>query len=178
MSNLARSDNPKAISNLREPTSLSLSSPLYLSNNDSPHFTASPQPALSATALLQKAAQMGASSGSLLRGLGLAKTPSSSSLGKDQSFNINATTTAQWNQRVKQENQPVLDNLGLGLPCGSGSVTDVVMGPSTPFVGQPMTRDLLGLSIGGGGASRGGLSALVTSLGGNFDSPGDEGVHR
>ncbi|BAT77780.1 hypothetical protein LR48_Vigan09g023200 [Vigna angularis] len=172
MSNLARSDSPNAITNMRETTSLSLSSPLYLSNNDPSHFAASPQPALSATALLQKAAQMGASSASLLRGLGLATT-SPSSLGKDEVFNISATTTAQWNGQVKQENQPVVDNLGLGLPCGS----DVMMGPSTPFVGQPMTRDLLGLSIGGG-ASRGGLSALVTSFGGNFDSAGDGGVHR
>ncbi|XP_027905427.1 zinc finger protein GAI-ASSOCIATED FACTOR 1-like [Vigna unguiculata] len=171
MSSLARSDNPNAITNLREPTSLSLSSPLYLSNNDPSHFTAS-QPALSATALLQKAAQMGASSASLLRGLGLATT-SPSSMGKDEGFNMNATATAQWNGQVKQENQPVVDNLGLGLPCGS----DVMLGPSTPFVGQPVTRDLLGLSIGGG-ASRGGLSALVTSFGGNFDSPGDGGVHR
>lgn len=115
---------------------------------------------------------MGASSASLLRGLGLATT-SPSSMGKDEGFNMNATATAQWNGQVKQENQPVVDNLGLGLPCGS----DVMLGPSTPFVGQPVTRDLLGLSIGGG-ASRGGLSALVTSFGGNFDSPGDGGVHR
>ncbi|CAJ1973322.1 unnamed protein product [Sphenostylis stenocarpa] len=177
MSNLARSDNPNAISNLIEPTSLSLSSPLYLSNNDSPHFTTSPQPALSATALLQKAAQMGASNASLLRGLGLATTSSSSSFGKDEDFNIKATTAAQWNGQVKQENQPVVDNLGLGLHGGSGSVTDVMMDPSIPFVGQPMTRDLLGLGIGGG-ASRGGLSALLTSFGGNFDSPGDGGVHQ
>jgi len=178
MSNLARSDNPNAITSLREPISLSLSSPLYLSNNDPSHFTPSPQPALSATALLQKAAQMGASSASLLRGLGLTTTsPPSSSLGKDEAFKVNATTTAQWNGQVKQENQPVLENLGLGLPCGSGTVTDVIMDPSTPFVGQPMTRDLLGLSIGGG-ASRGGLSALVKSFGGNFDSPGDGGVRR
>lgn len=121
---------------------------------------------------------MGASNASLLRGLGLATTTSSSSsFGKDEGFNINATTTLQWNGQVKQENHPVVDNLGLGLLCGSGSVPDVMMAPSTPFVGQPMTRDLLGLSIGGGG-SRGGLSALLTSFGGNFDSPGEGGVHR
>ncbi|RDX99990.1 Protein indeterminate-domain 1 [Mucuna pruriens] len=154
ISRLARTDYPN---NMREPTSLSLSTPLYLSNNDPPHYTASPQqPALSATALLQKAAQMGSSNASLLRGLGLATTSSSSSF-------------------VKQENHPVVDSLGLGLPCGSGDVTDAMMGSSPSFVGQPMTRDLLGLSIGGG-ASRGGLSALLTSFGGNFDSSAEGGV--
>nr|KYP64574.1 Zinc finger protein MAGPIE [Cajanus cajan] len=164
------------MSNLECPntTSLSLSTPLYLSNNDPPQYTASPQPALSATALLQKAAQMGASNASLLRGLGLATTSLSSSFGKDEGVNTSAATSLQWNGQVKQENEP----LGLGLPCGSGGVTDVMMGPSAPFVGQPMTRDLLGLSIGGG-ASRGGLSALLSSFGGNFDaSPGEGGVHH
>ncbi|RZC14812.1 Protein indeterminate-domain 2 [Glycine soja] len=48
ISNLARSQNPNTI--MRESTSLSLSTPLYLSNNDPLHYTASPQPALSATA--------------------------------------------------------------------------------------------------------------------------------
>lgn len=117
---------------------------------------------------------MGASNASLLRGLGLATTSSSSSFGKDEGVNTSAATSLQWNGQVKQENEP----LGLGLPCGSGGVTDVMMGPSAPFVGQPMTRDLLGLSIGGG-ASRGGLSALLSSFGGNFDSsPGEGGVHH
>lgn len=117
-----------------------------------------------------------ASNTSLLRGLGLATPPS---FVKDDSVNINATTTMQWNGQVKQENHSVVDNLGLGLPSGSGGVTDVMMGPSSPFVGQPMTRDLLGLSIGGGASSRGGLSALLTSFGGNFDSSsGEGGLHR
>ncbi|XP_061370681.1 zinc finger protein GAI-ASSOCIATED FACTOR 1-like [Gastrolobium bilobum] len=167
MSSLACSDCPTSISTI-EPTSLSLSTSLYLSNNeqslfpdqhDLRHYTA-PQPALSATALLQKAAQMGASNASLLRGLGLTTT---SFFGKDD------TTTTQWNGYVKQEAD---DNLGLGLPCGNEGV---MMGSSPPFVGQPMTRDLLGLSIGVG-ASRGGLSALLTPFEGNLDSSGDRGV--
>ncbi|XP_027355987.1 zinc finger protein ENHYDROUS-like isoform X2 [Abrus precatorius] len=164
MSSMAHPECPNSMSSMTEPTSLSLSTPLYLSNNDPPLFTASPQPALSATALLQKAAQMGASNASLLRGLGLA---ASFSVGKDDSV---GTPTIQWNGQVKQENHPVVDNLGLGLPCGNGGV----MGPSSSFVGPPMTRDLLGLSIGDG-ASRGGLSALLTSFGGNFDSSGEGG---
>ncbi|KAJ1384934.1 Zinc finger C2H2-type [Sesbania bispinosa] len=169
MSSLVRSDCP-----VIEPTSLSLSSPLYLSNNIDPslfpdqhdprHYHAPPQPAaLSATALLQKAAQMGASNSSLLRGLGLATAPVS--CGKDNSV--------QWNGlvHVKQENPSEADNhLGLGLPCGNGCLVDGMMGSS----GQPMTRDLLGLSMGSGG----GLTALLTSFGGNLDSSGDGGVRQ
>lgn len=59
--------------------------------------------------------------------------------------------------------------LGLGLqPGGNSGLTDFLMGPSLTFGSQPMTRDLLGLSIGGGGgASTSGLSALLNSFGGS-----------
>lgn len=158
MSSLPHSDIPTSFS-IAEPTTLSLFTPLYLSNNNSndhpfPHYnTASPQPVLSATALLQKAAQVGSSSSnaSLLRALGL----------KDNSVSINSTTTDQWNSHghVKQENEPVADYLGLGLPCGNE-----LRGSSN----QPMTRDLLGLSMGLGREDDD-LSALLTSFGGNLD---------
>ncbi|KAI4316799.1 hypothetical protein L6164_024743 [Bauhinia variegata] len=161
---LARSDCPTTLSSISavEPISLSLSTSLYLSTKDSSLFTdqqkqnppqhsASPQPALSATALLQKAAQMGAtaSNASFLRDLGLATASSSG-------------TAKHWNSHVK------LDNSVLGLRLGSAgnaSFSDM------RFASQPMTRDLLGLSTGGsaGGATRGGLSALHTSFGGSFD---------
>jgi hypothetical protein len=125
---------------------------------------------MSATALLQKAAQMGstASNASLLRGLGLAAPPPSSS-GQD-------STAMQWNGHGRAaENTLVTDGLGLRLPSGG----------SSGLMGQPMTRDLLGLGIGGGsgGASTRGLSALLNSFGGGFDvayggggdsSPGDD----
>ncbi|KAL4300757.1 hypothetical protein HN51_052165 [Arachis hypogaea] len=170
--------------NVTAATSLSLSVPLYLSNNvNDPrhHYTACPQPsttaALSATALLQKAAQMGAASSntSLLRGLGLA-TSSTGYHPQDESGIENPIM--QWNMssHVKQENPSLADhNLGLGLPCGDPGFADVMMGS------PPMTRDLLGLGIGGNGGdnvSRGGLSALLTSFGGNFDSSGDAGGVR
>ncbi|XP_062101110.1 zinc finger protein GAI-ASSOCIATED FACTOR 1-like [Humulus lupulus] len=169
-----------------EPTSLSLSTSLYLSNNggsslyqtqDQPehrNFSSSPlqPPAMSATALLQKAAQMGAaaSNASLLCSFGLTTSTSSSS-GKD-------SLATQWNStQIKPESvaSTVAAGLGLGLQSGGNSgLTDLVMGPSLTFGSQPMTRDLLGLSIGGGGgggggvgASTGGLSALLNSLGGS-----------
>lgn len=63
----------------------------------------------------------------------------------------------------------VAAGLGLGLQSGENSgLTDFVMGPALTFGSRPMTRDLLGLSIGGGsGASPGGLSALLNSFGGS-----------
>ncbi|KDP38479.1 hypothetical protein JCGZ_04404 [Jatropha curcas] len=138
-----------------EPPSLSLSSSLYLSNNaslfpeqDHRHYTPSPQPAMSATALLQKAAQMGAttSNASFLRGFGL--PVSSSSPGQDSNGN-------QWD--MKPDTHTVAAGLGLGLPSG-----DVMMASSQLFVNKPTTLDLLGLGIGAG-------SAFINSYGGSFN---------
>ncbi|EOY14712.1 hypothetical protein QUC31_000179 [Theobroma cacao] len=150
-----------------ERTSLSLSSPLYLSNNGSSiftgpehdhcHYAPSPQPAMSATALLQKAAQMGAaaSNPSLLRGLGLA---------------VSSTSTAGQDPNVKPESSSLTAGLGLGLPSnGSSNLTDHMMDPSSLFGNKPTTLDLLGLGMGDGGASSNGLSALLTSFGGGFN---------
>ncbi|KAL5558077.1 hypothetical protein UlMin_034288 [Ulmus minor] len=157
-----------------EPTSLSLSTSLYLSlnngsslfptpeNQDSRHYAPSPQPAaMSATALLQKAAQMGAaaSNAPLLCGFGLTTSSSSSA--------------AQKSQIKPESGAAVAAGLGLGLSSveNSGLTDYLVMGPSPTFGNPPMTRDLLGLSIGGGsGGSTGRLSALLNSFGGSgFD---------
>lgn len=178
---LSRSDCPPTHPPI-EPTSLSLSTSLYLSSNasslfptpnqDHLHYATSSQPVMSATALLQKAAQMGstASNASLLRGLGLAATTSSST-GQD-------STAMQWDGHRRAESTLGTDGLGLEHPPGGSSL-----------MGQPMTRDLLGMGIGGGGGggpSSRGLSALLTSFGGGFDvayegggggiggSPGDD----
>ncbi|XP_030483978.2 zinc finger protein GAI-ASSOCIATED FACTOR 1 [Cannabis sativa] len=171
-----------------EPTSLSLSTSLYLSSNggsslyqtqdqaEHRNFSPSPlqPPAMSATALLQKAAQMGASASnsSLLCSFGLTTSTSSASV-KD-------SLGTQWNStQIKPESgsSTLAAGLGLGLqPGGNSGLTDLVMGPSLTFASPPMTRDLLGLSIGGGsgvgggggvGASSSGLSALLNSLGGS-----------
>ncbi|GLU04408.1 hypothetical protein SLE2022_215580 [Rubroshorea leprosula] len=147
-----------------ERTSLSLSSPLYLSSNgsslfpapDNDHYQyAHPQPAMSATALLQKAAQMGAaaSNPSLLRGLGLT---------------VSSASATCLDTTVKMESDSMVDCLGLGLPSigSSGTFTDFMMGSSSLFVNKPTTLDLLGLGVGAGDASTTGLSALLNSFGG------------
>jgi hypothetical protein len=155
---LARSDYPTTMPTPRaiEPPSLSLSPSFYLSNNTSSlfsteqehyHYTPSPQPAMSATALLQKAAQMGAttSNPSFLRGLGLPRST-------NQDSNCN-----KWD--VKPENNTtVAAGLGLGLPS-----SDVMMGSSSLFGNKPATLDLLGLGMDAAS------SALLNSYSGGFN---------
>ncbi|KAA3474355.1 protein indeterminate-domain 2-like isoform X2 [Gossypium australe] len=115
-----------------------------------------PQPAMSATALLQKAAQMGATAtnASLLHGLGIASLSSSSAWGQRQ---------------VEPENTSVVAGLGLGLPRdGSSGLKELMMG--TPGFGpKQATLDFLGLGMAAGGSSNAGLSALITSIGGELD---------
>ncbi|CAA7019408.1 unnamed protein product [Microthlaspi erraticum] len=112
----------------------------------------SAQPAMSATALLQRAAQMGATSsgGSLLRGLGIVSStsPSMESI--------------------------VPHGLGLGLPCGgesSSGLKELMMGNSSVFGPKQTTLDFLGLgrAVGNGGGRGNGLSALVRGSGGGID---------
>lgn len=150
-----------------ERTSLSLSSPMYLSNINNIHdhhrchYAPSPvvQPAaMSATALLQKAAQMGAAASDpsvMLRGLGLAVSSS----------------TGQHPNIVKSENNSLTAGLGLGLIPSYGtpnSNSNSNSGLTNPmmFGNQPTTLDLLGLGMVDGLASpSNGLSALLTSFG-------------
>ncbi|KAK8673207.1 hypothetical protein V6N13_111556 [Hibiscus sabdariffa] len=121
-----------------------------------------PQPAMSATALLQKAAQMGAaaSNASLLRGLGVVSSSSSSA----------PQENLQWGQRqVDPSNASVAAGLGLELPCdGSSGLKELMMG--TPVFGPKQTTlDFLGLGVAASGSPNGGLTALITSIGGGLD---------
>ena len=131
---------------------------LYSTQHQTPSAAAAN---MSATALLQKAAQMGAaaSNAPLLCGFGLTTSSSSSA--------------AQKSQIKPESGAAVAAGLGLGLSSveNSGLTDYLVMGPSPTFGNPPMTRDLLGLSIGGGsGGSTGRLSALLNSFGGSgFD---------
>nr|XP_016482651.1 PREDICTED: protein indeterminate-domain 1-like isoform X3 [Nicotiana tabacum] len=154
-----------------EPMSLSLSSSFYLSANNGStlfqdhtghvqHYGSTTQPALSATALLQKAAQMGATSSnnSFLRGLGLA---------------MSSTSTSDNISRVKLENNVELPGLGIPLPSNgpSGQWTDLMMGPSHEsmmFGNKPPTLDFLGLGNDANVTSSNGFSALLSSMDGGF----------
>ncbi|PIN06973.1 hypothetical protein CDL12_20461 [Handroanthus impetiginosus] len=157
-----------------DPVSLSLSSSLYGASslfattpqNLEQHYASGPQPTLSATALLQKAAQMGATSSNslFLRGLGLA-VPSPSDP-QDNASTMASTTTStpsHWNG----ENN---FGLGLGLPSsGSPRFNELMMSSSTIFANKPTTLDFLGLGMGAGGATSGGFSAFLSSIGGGID---------
>lgn len=120
-----------------------------------------PQPAMSATALLQKAAQMGAATtnASLLRGFGIVSS-STPSGGKQE-----------WNGRHGEpEGVSLAAGLGLGLTYDGGSgLKELMMGTPSVFGPKHTTLDLLGLGMAAGGGSTSGLSALMTSIGGGLD---------
>ncbi|RDX95379.1 Protein indeterminate-domain 1 [Mucuna pruriens] len=130
-------------------------------------YTPSPQPAMSATALLQKAAQMGAAAtnASLLRGFGIVSSSSASASSSQQDG-------LQWGQQqLESESGSVPAGLGLGLPCDGGSgLKELMMGTPSMFgPKQHTTLDFLGLGMAAGGTAGGGLSALITSIGGGLD---------
>ncbi|GJN30588.1 hypothetical protein PR202_gb18903 [Eleusine coracana subsp. coracana] len=119
----------------------------------------SPSPHMSATALLQKAAQMGAtsSSSSFLRGLGLDHPE---------------TSLQQWSPRLETEAAPMLSaGLGLGLPYDSTGapvcLPELMMGQPPMFTAKPATLDFLGLGMSPTGASASrGFSAFIQPIGG------------
>ncbi|KAI7728773.1 hypothetical protein M8C21_028702 [Ambrosia artemisiifolia] len=136
-------------STAQEPVSLCLSttqgsSIFRTAGQDLRQYVPPPQPTMSATALLQKAAQMGASASgaSLLRGYGLERddTDGGASIG-----------------------------LGLGVGYdGRSGLQELMIG--TPVYGPKLaTLDFLGLGMAVGGGTTNGLSALMTSIGGNLD---------
>jgi hypothetical protein len=138
---------------------------------------------MSATALLQKAAQMGAtsSSSSFLRGLGLdvsSSSPGASSSGQQQhhqdamQVSLPDTSLPQWPPRLEPEPAPMLSaGLGLGLPYDSTGaqvcLPELMMGQSSLFSGKPATLDFLGLGMSptGAPASRG-LPAFIQPISG------------
>lgn len=173
---MAGSDQP-----VIDPVSLSLSSSMYggsslfpnVPPNPQPHYLSRPQPALSATALLQKAAQMGATSSnsSFLRGLGLALP--NPQLNISTMALASSSTPTHWNTAVKLEPNSLAAGLGLGLPSSDSSgFNELMMSSSALFGTKPATFDFLGLGVGASEASPGGFSAFLSSIGGGMNSFG------
>lgn len=154
-----------------EPISLCLamnqgSSIFGTASQDLRQYTPTPPPAMSATALLQKAAQMGAaaSNASLLRGLGLV---SSSPLAAQQE-------SLPWNHHHQRQVEPdglsIAAGLGLGLPCdGNSGLKELMRGNHSMFAPKHTTLDFLGLGMAAGGSPNSGLAALITSVGSGVD---------
>lgn len=118
---------------------------------------------MSATALLQKAAQMGAAatSASLLRDFGiLSSLPSS-----------RHEENLQWSQRqIESDSSSISAGLGIGLPLdGSSGLKELLMETSSIFGPKQPTLDFLGLGMAAGGSRSNGLSALITANGGGLD---------
>ncbi|KAJ0728555.1 putative transcription factor C2H2 family [Helianthus annuus] len=150
MTRPTQTPDPTLPSSAQEPISLCLStnhgsSIFGPAGPELRQYVSTPQPTMSATALLQKAAQMGAtaSGASLLRGYGLERDDadggSSIGLGLGVGF----------------DGRPGLQELMLGTPS--------VYGP------KHATLDFLGLGMAVGGGTTNGLSALMTSIGGGLD---------
>ncbi|TVU48069.1 hypothetical protein EJB05_07691 [Eragrostis curvula] len=141
----------------------------------------SPSAHMSATALLQKAAQMGAtsSSSSFLRGLGL--DVSTSSPGPSSQHHPE-TSLQQWPSRLEPEAAPMLSaGLGLGLPYDSTGapvcLPELMMGQSSLFSAKPATLDFLGLGMSPTGASVSrGLPAFIQPIGGAVGIAGNGAV--
>lgn len=98
-----------------------------------------------------------ATNASLLRGLGIVSSTSSSS--------------GEWGRsQIEPESGSLTSGLGLGLTYGSGSgLKELMMGTPSVFGPKQATLDLLGLGMAAGGGPTGGLSALMTSMGGGLD---------
>ncbi|XP_041998765.1 zinc finger protein ENHYDROUS-like [Salvia splendens] len=124
-------------------------------------YPPAPQPTLSATALLQKAAQVGAAAQnmSLLRGLGVVSSSSS------------PNSTEEWSQqKMETSGGSLASGLGLGLGCDSGTgLKELMLGTPSVFSPKHTTLDLLGLGMAASGCSTSGLSALMSSVNGGLD---------
>ncbi|XP_078161399.1 zinc finger protein GAI-ASSOCIATED FACTOR 1-like [Carex rostrata] len=170
------------ISHMPEPPSLCLSTVPPASvfmqprPTDRRSFTPSiPTQHMSATALLQKAAQMGATSSgsSFLKGFGLdISSPSPSEQHQDHR-GIRESAFQQWGQQLEPDSAPLLSaGLGLGLHYDDSgmSLPDLMMGPPSLFVSKPATVDFLGLGMGPTvGSPTGGFPGLIRPIRGGLD---------
>ncbi|XP_073311483.1 zinc finger protein GAI-ASSOCIATED FACTOR 1-like [Primulina huaijiensis] len=154
-----------APSSSSEPISLCLSmnqgSSIFVSpGQELRQYAPALQPCMSATALLQKAALIGASSSntSLLRGLGIVSSSSS-------------TNVHQSGPQIKPDGTSLAEGLALGLACdGVSGLKELMFGTPSFFGPKHITLDLLGLGMAANGGSNGGLTALMTSINDSLDN--------
>ncbi|XBJ00783.1 hypothetical protein VPH35_020596 [Triticum aestivum] len=142
---------------------------------------------MSATTLLQKAAQMGAtsSSSSFLCGLGLdisSSSPASTSSGQHQQqehhhqepmqMQFPEGSLQQWPPRLEPKPAPMMSaGMGLGLPYdsigGPMGLPELMMGQSSLFSTKPAMLDFLGLGMSPTGATTSrGLPVFMQPMGG------------
>lgn len=154
-----------AASSSVEPVALCLSvsqgsSIFGAAGQDLRQYAPAPQPTMSATALLQKAAQVGASASNASLLLGLGMVPYSSP-------NI---TQELSHKTIESDGSSLAAGLGLGLACDSGSgLKELMLGTPSVFGPKHATLDLLGLGMAASRGSTSGLSALMTSINGGVD---------
>lgn len=127
-----------------------------------------PSPHMSATALLQKAAQMGAAAtnSSTLRGFGLSSSTTASPTNNKESGD-EFRESYQWRGQIDPHGLGLSSGLGLRLPYDNtiGGIGCEGLPELSSLCGaKPTTLDFLGLGmVGPEGA---GLSALLSSIGG------------
>ncbi|KAK1363583.1 Protein indeterminate-domain like [Heracleum sosnowskyi] len=130
-------------------------SPVYnITRQDHKQYVQPPRPAMSATALLQRAAQMGAAAPntSLLRGFGIVSSTS-------------PTGQEEWNgQKVESDSALLAAGLGHGVPYeGVSGLKELMMGTPSVFGPKHTTLDFLGLGRAAGDGQTTGLTALMMS---------------
>ncbi|XP_075492611.1 LOW QUALITY PROTEIN: zinc finger protein GAI-ASSOCIATED FACTOR 1-like [Primulina tabacum] len=156
-----------APSSSSEPISLCLSmnqgSSIFVSpGQELRQYAQALQPCMSATALLQKADLIGISlsNTSLLRGLGIVSSSSSSS-----------TNVHQSGPQIKPDGTSLAEGLALGLACdGVSGLKELMFGTPSVFGPKHITLDLLGLGMAANGGLNGGLTALMTSINDSLDN--------
>ncbi|KAG0458497.1 hypothetical protein HPP92_023654 [Vanilla planifolia] len=167
----AMSRTERCTGGVMEPPSLCLSShgsaSLFPPAHERRHFattTPTPPAHMSATALLQKAAQMGAaaSCSSFFRSLGLVRPLSPAVAGGNISEGGGDIHCRRSPAELKETSLPYA-GLGLGVPQENrAGLSDLMMGSSSLFGSKPATMDFLGLGMHhNSSVGAGGLSAIM-----------------
>ncbi|RZS11324.1 hypothetical protein BHM03_00042648, partial [Ensete ventricosum] len=151
----------------------SLFSPQAQAHARRPFAPPPPSPHMSATALLQKAAQKGATptGSSFLKGFGLDASTGHHEKLHGSNLQRGHHHRQHHHHHHQPETEPAAPMLSAWLGLGLAYEPDLMTGSSSLFRAKPATTlDFLGLGMGPvGGSAKGGLSALTTSAGGGVD---------